>query len=654
MKLLRNCLLAIGLLTPFVSANGAGWGRISFIDGDVFIIGVDDDRWGYATINTIVEEGDIIRTEAGSRVEVQLSDGTVVRLDELSEAEFTVMEEDGTTLVTTVYGIVAASVPYWTRMRYLHIAFTGGDVEPYRGSKVRVEVDDNGDSYVIVRKEGAILHYADGRRVLRTHRIAYINADGDLVWTDRYYDRDAFDRWCDMRDRDVLRRPSSDYYGEVRLGLYIHVGLSELDMYGRWRRVPGYGLVWVPYVDASWRPYANGHWVWSSRWGWVWVPYEPWGWVPFHYGRWAFVAGVGWIWVPGYDFAPAWVAWSYGPDWIAWAPLDPWGNPIIVINNITIINIVDRRSFCDPIYRYRPPVKGRYTKPYRTSSVKVNTGDFTKKSRWTTKPPIDYAKPTPPPPKVKTQLVSERVKTIEVIEKSPISKLKPSIVSAKIERETKLNPALKSKVTVPTGAIDRETPAPRNPRVKKPSTSRISPIEPQTPTDAADRRTVVPRRPRIKRPSTSGVSPIETPKPSDDATDRDAKRISRTRRWRNITGEVNVGNDRSDIPQRRVSVPVVRNKADHTDKKQSDRRTNQRVIFRRSTPSRNSKSKTDKEDTGSKIRSSDDKKKDRRTIRRSTSRSSDRVHRRTSVRKTDDKKKHRTIFRNGINEEVGK
>ncbi len=592
MRALRKILLISSLLAPFVGAKAAGWGRISYVRGDVFIIGVDDDRWGYATINTIVEEGDIIRTEDGSRVEIQLSTGTAVRMDERSEAEFTVMEDDGISIITVVYGILEASMPYWARSRDVHIAFTGGDAEMYRGSRVRVEVDDNGDSYVIVRRERVRLHLPDETRILNTHRIAYIDPSGQLQWIDRYYDRDSFDRWCDMRDRDVLRRPRLAY-GDVQLGLHIYIGLSELDMYGHWRRVPGYGLVWVPDVDAYWRPYSNGHWVWTVRWGWVWVPYEPWGWVPFHYGRWAFVSGVGWIWVPGYDFAPAWVVWTYGPDWVAWAPLDPWGNPIIVINHIAIINIVDRRSFCDPVYRYRPPVRGRYEKPYRTVSVKVSPNQIQKSYRWTQKPPIDYAKPAPPPADVKQKLVSARVRAIEVVQKSPVVKVKPQIVQSKIEHELKLNPELKKKVSIEGTRIGprTETPVSTLPRTKTTPSIRSDRI------DKTDRsRIATPSTPRTETPVSTSPRTKTTPSIRSDRIDRS-------------------------------STPVIKRSTG------SPASTSRRIIYRRSTSDDSKKSvRKSTSETSSKtkrIEKTTDKKD--RVTRRSTIKESKKIERKKPV-----------------------
>jgi hypothetical protein len=81
--------------------------------------------------------------------------------------------------------------------------------------------------------------------------------------------------------------------------------------------------VWVPRVDARWRPYVYGHWIYTRTYGWYWVSEEPFAWAVYHYGRWAFDPEIGWYWIPGRRWAPAWVAWSHTHDEIAWAPLPP-------------------------------------------------------------------------------------------------------------------------------------------------------------------------------------------------------------------------------------------------------------------------------------------------------------------------------------------
>ncbi|HEV3456342.1 MAG TPA: DUF6600 domain-containing protein [Thermoanaerobaculia bacterium] len=100
---------------------------------------------------------------------------------------------------------------------------------------------------------------------------------------------------------------------------YFH---EQLSPYGHWVVREGYGEVWVPEVEATWRPYTTGHWVYTDQ-GWAWVADEPWGWAAFHYGRWYYDREIGWAWVPGTVWAPAWVAWRHGGGYLGWAPLPP-------------------------------------------------------------------------------------------------------------------------------------------------------------------------------------------------------------------------------------------------------------------------------------------------------------------------------------------
>jgi len=47
---------------------------------------------------------------------------------------------------------------------------------------------------------------------------------------------------------------------------------SALEPYGEWLRHPRWGMVWVP-ADRppGWRPYTEGHWVYTDEWGWYWI-----------------------------------------------------------------------------------------------------------------------------------------------------------------------------------------------------------------------------------------------------------------------------------------------------------------------------------------------------------------------------------------------
>jgi len=97
---------------------------------------------------------------------------------------------------------------------------------------------------------------------------------------------------------------------------------DRLSSYGSWTWTQGQ-YVWVPTgVDASWRPYTRGRWVYTDY-GWTWASNEPFGWATYHYGRWGFSNRIGWFWVPGNRWGPAWVSWRQSDDYLAWAPLPP-------------------------------------------------------------------------------------------------------------------------------------------------------------------------------------------------------------------------------------------------------------------------------------------------------------------------------------------
>src|SRR5258707_1109446 len=72
-------------------------------------------------------------------------------------------------------------------------------------------------------------------------------------------------------DEFTNRCRQHDYRDErVAKARYVSPGMTgfeELEEYGRWRTVRGYGPVWFPQsVAADWTPYRQGRWVWVEPW----------------------------------------------------------------------------------------------------------------------------------------------------------------------------------------------------------------------------------------------------------------------------------------------------------------------------------------------------------------------------------------------------
>jgi probable HAF family extracellular repeat protein len=113
-------------------------------------------------------------------------------------------------------------------------------------------------------------------------------------------------------------QPVSESNGENYDVFYTNLSAED----GSWVETGQYGNCFRPRVSGDWRPYRDGHWIWTDR-GWYWQSNERFAWATYHYGRWVDIAGTGWCWVPGNQWAPAWVSWRESDDNVGWAPLPP-------------------------------------------------------------------------------------------------------------------------------------------------------------------------------------------------------------------------------------------------------------------------------------------------------------------------------------------
>lgn len=150
-------------------------------------------------------------------------------------------------------------------------------------------------------------------------------------------------------------------YSHPNIDVGIFANLSD----GRWFMSANFGWVWRPYAAASWRPYENGRWVWTSY-GWTWVSYEPFGWATYHYGYWTCDAGLGWVWIPGYDWSACRAQFAYYDNYICYAPLPPPGYSCPRPYTTAGFNIwftIGVSHFCDP-YPARYCVRPSYNSGY--------------------------------------------------------------------------------------------------------------------------------------------------------------------------------------------------------------------------------------------------------------------------------------------------
>lgn len=144
---------------------------------------------------------------------------------------------------------------------------------------------------------------------------------------------------------------------EAAVNVSFSIFYDRLGQYGDWVSYDN-DYVFIPsHVDADWRPYTRGHWVYARHYGWTWVSDEPFGWATYHYGRWGYAEDIGWYWVPGKRWAPAWVSWRRSNNYVVWAPLPPsrHGGGVDVSININVGDIPDYYWVAVPSRRFLAP-----------------------------------------------------------------------------------------------------------------------------------------------------------------------------------------------------------------------------------------------------------------------------------------------------------
>jgi len=319
--------LAAALAGP-AAAQRESYSYVSYAGNDVALLSSASDE-ETARINTPVLGGDRVSTGAGSRAEVVLASGNIVRIDGKSEVRFdrmsrTYESDDDRDLLFVVRGSVAVDVrdAAFGEQAFRLDTEDATVVMAGRG-QLRADVGRRGSEIYVMAGEAQVTGRG-GSVVLHAGESAAVR--GSEAFEAETFDppRDKFARFVAER-RD--RRPRGDIETYVGSDLQYEAAVSGLEENGSWVYVPDYHRwCWRPTVAADWRPYSLGYWRWTPS-GLTWVSYEPWGWLPYHYGDWCWDSLAGWVWIPDSFYAPAWVYWDYTPSWTGWCPMGYYHHP---------------------------------------------------------------------------------------------------------------------------------------------------------------------------------------------------------------------------------------------------------------------------------------------------------------------------------------
>ena len=491
-------LISILLILPVYGyTSSPGSLRISLIEGDVQIMTEDTGEWVPASINMPLIDGDRIWVPEGSRTELQLRDGTFLRLDENSALDILTIDKDS-------FQFYLSEGRSYTNFRGLKGSLFQMDtpissIRTYDRSNFRVDVTRGGFTDISVYRGYIYAENRDGRTRVDTGKTLSLR-EGTYAELSPLIPSDEWERWNIERDRRLVdRRPPSTY-----LPNELQAYSSDFDENGRWISTRDYGYVWTPTVIVSvgWAPYRIGRWVWI-RGDYVWVSYEPWGWVPYHYGRWAFIASIGWCWVPpqrgAVYWGPGFVGWVHTPTHVSWVPLAPreiyyghgyYGPHSVNITQINVTNINIQKVVYKNVH-----VQNAVTVVHHDTFVKGKHVEVKAKENLFLKEKISLGRPDIKPekatvmPKIKDIPETKRppepvreIKTKELKEKRPLTREKessvfrPGLPSKEMQLKVKDGKTPeKAGSTKPTG-----TKQPEREKLEKPKDAQPSKKSPET------------------------------------------------------------------------------------------------------------------------------------------------------------------------------
>ncbi len=282
--------------------------RLSDVQGTVEIDRGTGQGYEKAFLNMPITQGAKLKTGDDGRAEIEFEDGSVLHIVPSTTLQFTELglRDSGAKLSTVELQGGEIYVNFkGDKQDEFTVAFGREKARLTRSAHFRLRVDDTKATLAVLDGEVHVIAPAGEVKVSKKETATFDLAKNDQYKVAKGVDRDPFDSWDKEQSQYHQRYEASNSYTTP-----YGYGRSDLNYYGSFMNLPGYGLLWQPYfTGAGWDPYMDGAWMFYPGFGYSWVSAYPWGWTPYHYGSWLFVPQYGWMWQPG----GSWVGWNRVP-----------------------------------------------------------------------------------------------------------------------------------------------------------------------------------------------------------------------------------------------------------------------------------------------------------------------------------------------------
>jgi hypothetical protein len=318
--------------------------RLSDVEGKVQIDRNTGQGYEKAFLNLPITQGMKIQAKNEGRAEVEFEDGSTLRITPGTTIEFPELSlRDSGAKVSTVE--VQEGTAYLdfngSKQDAFTLKFGHESLALTHSAHLRVQMDDTNATLAVFKGDVEVEGPSGAVEVGKKQSATFDLADQDRYTLAKNFEEDPYDSWDKQQGEYHERYLAKSSYNTYSPYAY---GMSDLNYYGNYFDVPGYGMMWQPYfVGSGWDPFMNGSWVYYPGFGYTWVSAYPWGWTPYRYGSWAYVPAYGWCWQPSGSNG-SWAGWNTIPRvvnppqrFVPPQPPSAPGNGTVVVNRGPVV-----------------------------------------------------------------------------------------------------------------------------------------------------------------------------------------------------------------------------------------------------------------------------------------------------------------------------
>lgn len=280
--------------------------RLSQVEGAVQVDRNFGQGYEKAFPNLPITQGTKLHTGIDGRAEVEFEDGSTLRITPNTVVEFPELSARDSGSKNTAVKVIEGTAYLdfkAAKDEEFNLLFGREKLALAKPVHLRVQMGDTDSSLAVFKGKVQVEGPSGSLNVGGNETATFDLSNDDKHTLAGDLEADPYDTWDAQQQNYHKSYASSGSYSPYGYGM------SDLNYYGNYFNVPGYGLMWQPYfTGVGWDPFMDGAWY-SYPFGYAWVSAYPWGWMPYRYGTWRSLPGYGWVWQP----ATSWSAWNATP-----------------------------------------------------------------------------------------------------------------------------------------------------------------------------------------------------------------------------------------------------------------------------------------------------------------------------------------------------